>query len=415
MPVDVNKAKPLVMHIDLNSAFAMIEQQANPHLRGKPVAITNRLTRGATIIAASYEAKQYGVGVGTKLADAHQRIPNLVALETDPPKYIYAHNRFKAILRSYSPDAHMKSVDEGVIDFGPLQLLHKEPLTKIASDIKQQLKSALGEWMTCNIGVAPNRYLAKVAAGLQKPDGLDIIDHTNLVPTLRALKLTDLTGIKARYGGRLMAHGIFTPLGFLAADERKLSREVFKSINGYYWYLRLRGWEVDAGSSQVKTIGRQYVLHEWTDDPKKLAAILLKMCERLGRRLRSQKLCAKGLYLACGHLNGEYWHARKKWRSPLFSTQELYLRALALMSSRPEGETVKFMSITCYDLAPASSPQLTLFAGSQAAHWQLMATVDELNNRFGELTVVPAAMLGTERFVPDKIPFGTTRYFKDEA
>lgn len=214
MDLSINPAKPLIMHVDLNSAFAMTEQQANPFLRGKPVAMTNRLTRNATVIAASYEAKRFGIGVGTKLTEARQLAPHIIVLETDPAKYVHTYHTFMGILTSYSPDAYMKSIDEGVIDFNSLQLLHPRPLTEIGLEIKNQLKASLGEWMTCNVGIGPNRFLAKLAAGLHKPDGLDVINQHNLLTTYSRLELTDLTGINVRYQARLNAAGIFNPLEF---------------------------------------------------------------------------------------------------------------------------------------------------------------------------------------------------------
>ncbi len=180
--LEFNPAPPLILHVDLNSCFATIEQQANPLLRRKPLAMTNRLGTNPTIIAASYEAKDRGVKVGMKVLEAKQLIPRLIVLETDPPKYLFAHQTFKAILASYSPDTQMKSVDEGLIDFSQ-HIIKPSEVVKIGRAIKNDLSAKLGEWVTCNVGVGPNRFLAKLAANLHKPNGLDIINQHNVRST----------------------------------------------------------------------------------------------------------------------------------------------------------------------------------------------------------------------------------------
>ena len=117
MNESLNYAKPQIMHVDLNSCFAMVEQQARPHLRGKPLGVTNRLTPHACMIALSYEAKAYGAKVGMRRDEVESLVPGLLVLETDPPKYHYVYQKLVAIMKSYSPNITMKSIDEGIIDF----------------------------------------------------------------------------------------------------------------------------------------------------------------------------------------------------------------------------------------------------------------------------------------------------------
>src|SRR3990167_9099632 len=218
LQLPLNREQPLVMHIDLNSCFATVEQQARPLLRGKPVGVTNRLTKNACVVAASIEAKALGVKVGMTFSDAKVLAPDLIMLETDPPKYHHVYQILVNIMQSYSPLVIMKSIDEGIINFaGTTSVVNQRPLADIGYEIKQRLRDEVGCWMRCNIGVAPNRFLAKTAASLHKPDGLDVIDHTNLRKTLAQLKLTDLSGIAERNQARLNACGIYTPLQFLDA------------------------------------------------------------------------------------------------------------------------------------------------------------------------------------------------------
>ena len=236
-----NTETPLVMHIDLNSCFATVEQQARPMLRGRPVAVVNRRTEHTMIVTASYEAKAAGVTLGMKLKDAKKICPDLVGIESDPPKYRYVYHKLMDIMSDYSAHVRMKSIDEGVIDFHQAtDAIKHRGLEAIGAEIKQRLKHEIGCAMRCNVGISTNRFLAKTAASLHKPDGLDVITASNLRQILAMLELTDLTGIAKANERRLNKVGIYTPLEFLDTDAETLRKIVFKSINGEQWYRRLR-------------------------------------------------------------------------------------------------------------------------------------------------------------------------------
>jgi DNA polymerase-4 len=140
MGFDLNTEEPKVMHVDLNSCFATVEQQARPLLRGRPVGVTNRITKYCCLIAVSYEAKAKGVKVGMRLDEAKMIIPDLVMIESDPPKYHYAYKKLVEIMNSYSPNFTMKSIDEGVIDFHGSGSVTSHALVDIGQEIKQRLR-----------------------------------------------------------------------------------------------------------------------------------------------------------------------------------------------------------------------------------------------------------------------------------
>ena len=209
------------------------------------------------------------------------------------------HTKFGKIFKDYSPDVTPKSIDEAVIDFSSMQGFYNRPLTEIALEIKQRMKKEIGEWISCSIGISTNRFLAKTAASLRKPDGLEVIDHTRVLEVYKRLQLIDLCGINTRYQARLNACGIFTPIDFFRASLQVLQSQVFKSVNGYYWYLRLRGWEIDAVNFERKSFGQSYALQKHTADLKELAPLLMKLTEKMGRRLRKAGFAAKGIHVAC--------------------------------------------------------------------------------------------------------------------
>ena len=424
MRIVYNPARPLVMHIDLNSCFATIEQQARPMLRGKPVAVLNRRTEHTMIVTASYEAKARGVKLGMRFRDAKKLCPDLVGIESDPPKYRYVYHKLMAIMSDYSPHFMMKSIDEGVIDFAQSPAAIRErDMVEIAREIKRRLRAEIGCWMRCNIGIAPNRFLAKTAAGLNKPDGLNVIDHTNLRNVFARLDLEDLTGIAGRNRHRLEQVGIETSLEFLDADEEVLEKIVFKSICGRQWHQRLRWWEVDDVSYDLKTCGRQYVMESRNLSRDEVLARLHHLCESVGRKLRSQQRCARGVGVYARVLGevplaetngrwgrkGNYWHEKYLAPLPFFSDQAIWRIASRLFARAPEGVVLE-IGIHCYHLHDGLSDQLTLFGDELAAEQQVTWAIDEINQRYGARTIHAASTLGTDDFVKQKIPFGGTRY-----
>jgi DNA polymerase-4 len=406
---EFNHERPLIMHIDLNSCFATVEQQARPRLRGKPIAIVNRRTEKTAIVTASYEAKAMGVKVGMKLRDAKILCPDIIALESDPPKYRYVYHRLLDIMRDYSAHVTMKSIDEGVIDFhdSPAAIAGRD-LEEIGQEIKQRLKDEIGVWMRCNVGIATNRFLAKTAAGLHKPDGLDVITPSNLREVLVGLKLTDLTGIAGRNEKRLNSVGIFTPLDFLDADVVTLQKVVFKSVVGVWWYKRLRGWEVDDVATDIKRVGRQYVLENFDLSHKEITQRLHHLCESVGSRMRSQNKSARGIYVYAKTLERGYWHASSLSPLPFSSDQTIYALAHRLFEKAPT--RLREIGIHCYELESIEDPQLSFFNDQIVRERQVTYAIDDINKRWGDRTIHSADTLGTGIYVKQKIPFGSTRY-----
>jgi DNA polymerase-4 len=406
---EYNPERPLIMHIDLNSCFATVEQQARPMLRGKPVAIANRRTDKTAIVTASYEAKSKGVKVGMKVREAKILCPDLVVLESDPSKYRYVYHRLLDIMKDYSAHVTMKSIDEGIIDFhDTTAAMQGRDLVDIGMEIKQRLKDEIGIWMRCNIGIATNRFLAKQAASLHKPDGLDVITPGNIREVLSSLELTDLTGIAHRNEHRLNSVGIFTPLQFLDSDPVVLQRIVFKSVVGRWWYDRLRGYEVDDVETDVKRVGRQYVLESFTLTHEEITKRLHHLCESVGSRMRSQNKSARGIYVYAKTLERGYWHSSTLSQLPFSSDQTIFMLAKQLFDKAP-GE-LKEIGIHCYELESIDDPQISFFNDQIVQERHVTEAIDGINKKYGERTIHSADTLGTGIYVKQKIPFGSTRY-----
>ena len=407
----INHEKPMIMHIDLNSAFATTEQQAHPHLRGIPMGVTNRLSKECCVIAASYEAKALGIKVGMRRSEALAICPNFVILETDAPKYHKVYEKLVTIMKSYSPNIAMKSIDEGIIDFHGMEpVLNGRSLEDIGYEIKQRVREEIGEWMKINIGIGPNRFLAKQAAGWHKPDGLDVIDHRNLMEYYAEMQLTDLSGIAERFEARLNAHNIYTPLQFFHSPEYTLKKQVFRSITGTYWYRRLRGYEIDDQDTKLGMVGRQWVVRNPSSDSEYLRSCLSYLCETTGMKLRYKNVEARGICVWARLRSGESWHSKRMYKSTFYTNQEVFRRATEQFNQLPSGAIVQTLGIYCYMLTPSSRSQLSIFEDIEKEDW-LMKSIDEINDFYGAFTVHMGSTMEGKKYIKQKIPFGGTEYF----
>lgn len=427
----ISKSAATVMHIDLNSCFATIEKQANRLLRNRPVGVAAYDTPRGFVVAACYQAKAKGVKLGVNVQEARAMCPGIVIMTPDPAKYREAHKRFKKILLEYTSDVTAKSIDEFVLHLEGSPALRKGiSMEEIGEEIKQRIYEGLGEAVTVNVGIGLNRFLAKFAAGFNKPNGLKRIDHTNLEQAYESVDLMDLPGINVRYKARLHSYGVMTPLDFLKADRRLLEKVVFRSIVGHYWYLRLRGYEIDRVETKRGQIGHQYALPHKTDDKDELARLLMKLCEKVGRRLRRTGMTAGGIHLYLSFMNyQEYghrdngfiggenlasrnaWHHGEKVGYKLYSTNSIYRAAKSLLQRSEVMAKVRGMSITVYDLQPADPEQLSLLIDERdfAAERNISDSVDAINNRYGEFVITPAAIMNMQGEILDRIAFGSVR------
>jgi DNA polymerase-4 len=317
---------------------------------------------------------------------------------------------------TYTSDVVPKSIDEFVISFkGSEALRQGRSLDEVGYEIKERIREHVGDYVSVNVGIGTNRFLAKLASGLHKPDGLDVITHDNLLQTLGSVELMALPGINRRFKARLQAAGIGTPLEMYAADAKFLKNFVFFSKLGYDWHMRLRGWEVDEVEFERRTIGHQYALKEKTHDRDQLCRLLMKLCEKTGRRLRKNDLVAGGVHLSLGFTNRQYWHHGHKTEAPLYATQEIYRAAADMLLGIGQfPDNVSAISITVFNLRPRDPEQLGLFEEAPLRRRRLAEAADGVNDHFGEFTMVPAIMADMQKVVLDRISFGGIRDMDDQ-
>lgn len=395
--MEFNGNLPSIIHLDINSCFATIEQQANPILRHRPVVVAAYTTPSGCILAASVTAKKMGIKTGMRVMDAKSICPEVVALLPDPQKYRFVHRRIKRILKNYSDKVVPKSIDEFVFKV-PNGL---DPVI-VSKEIKQRIKTQVGEYITVSIGISTNRYLAKVASNLQKPDGLSEINSNNYLEVFSKLKLTDLTGIKKGNSIRLMTCGIKSVLDFYKAPVWRL-RLAFGGIGGFYWYQRLHGFEVDDFKSKRGMIGNSYA------PPPNMAneffPILSKLCEKTGFRLRKNNLKALGVHLFVQDRNGRFWHMGKKLKRYVFETEEIQKEIKRIFALSPIKNNFRNIAISTFNLSSMDNLQLDMFDDLNKKY-NLVRAVDNINKKWGLYTIHLGSMSLDSKVVQDRISFG---------
>jgi len=401
--VSFNPKTPTVLHIDLNSCFATIEQQANPKLRGKPIAVAAYDSPRGCILAPSKEAKLLGIKVGMRVSEGKILCRNLIILTPDPWKYRTIHMRLKELLLHYSNVVIPKSIDEFIVDIEGYPAEHMGAV-EVAKEIKERIRKEIGEWLTVSIGIAPNRYLAKIGAGLHKPDGLDVIDAESFSAIYKSLELTDLCGIKVGNASRLQNGGIHSVWDMYSAPIWQM-KAAFHSIVGYYWWMRLHGWEIDDVESSRKTYGNSYALPDTRVTPQALAPILMKLVEKTGARLRKAGYVARGVHLAIVYRDHSFWHKGKSIEEDIFDSRDIYKHAYALLEQSPERKPVANIAISCFHLSTAKGVQQGLFEDREKKG-RVVEAIDAINERWGAFVITPAMMMGMGDKIIDRISFG---------
>jgi len=186
--------------------------------------------------------------------------------------------------------------------------------------------------------------------------------------------------------------------------------QVFRSVLGYYWYLWLRWWEIDAVDFQRKGFGNSYALQKQTNDNRALAPLLMKLCEKTGRRLRRARRSAKGVHVACVYTDLSYWHVGRKVDVPVFTTRDIYTKAMRLLNMSGYRKPVRNLAVSVYNLIPGNDEQLEMFSSPL---YDVSEAMDEINDRWGEFVVTPALMMGMENIILDRISFGGVKELEE--
>ena len=286
--------------------------------------------------------------------------PSLVVLPPDPWKYRDVHLKLRRLISDYTNDFAAKSIDEFSLNMEGHPACKTGSLKVVAQEIKQRIKNEIGDWITVSIGIAPNRYLAKIAAGLHKPDGLNEINKYNFLDIYSRLKLTDLTGIKTRNAARLNSMGIYSVLDFYEAPIWRL-RAAFHSITGLYWNNRLSGYEIDDFEEKRSSFGNSVAIGANLNKIEDISPILAKLTEKMCSRLRNAGYGATGIHLTLIFKDGSFWHKGRKLGNLYFDSRDFYKAAFRLLLEANPKTPVLNIAVACYGLQKNNKLQLGLF------------------------------------------------------
>lgn len=372
----------VILHIDFDSFFASVEQQNNPLLRNKPLGVT--AANGRTcIIASSREAKRLGIKTGARTYEAYQLCPSLNLVSANFVKYFEISKKFLAICQNFSPDVELFSIDEVFIDITLTNHLFGGACNMIKL-IKNKIREEIGEYITVSIGISYNKLLAKLASGLNKPDGMFEITKNNLETVYAKSKLTDICGIGERVKLRLNKIGIYNLM-----QLRKSPINVLKQEFGEFEanFLKNIGFGIDsdslssfASSPSVKSVGRNYCLPKNEYNKTVVLQNIYELCEEVGIKLRrlSKKARSVGIFLG-----GNPGISGRKTYNYFFDSGKEIFDACSLLFNLNETSYVRQIGIWAGNLEDSKNTTLSLFDINNKKE-KIQKIVDEINDRFGD-------------------------------
>ena len=387
------------LYLDMNSFFASVEQEMNPALRGKPIAVVPLLADTTCCIAVSYEGKAFGVKTGTKVGEAKKLCPGIQLIEGNHENYIRYHNRIVPAVESCIPVEAVCSIDEIACRLTGSQQ-DVNVAGALAEKIKNTIKTKVGSSLRCSIGVAPNRYLAKIAADMKKPDGFTVIRPRDLPGILHQLKPRDLPGVGARMEEGLRRKGIVTLEKMLSLSAKELHRAWGSIVGEKMWHL-LRGEELHDKASAQQSISHSHVLPpELRNEPDALR-VLKKLTTKAALRLRHEGFWASNIEVFVRFLGQDSWRAR----CSLTETQDTltFIHAIGELWKRlPSGHPYAVGAVLS-GLVPDSLHMPSLFDDSKRE--KLTRALDAVNEKFGKEMVHFGATHEAGKLAPLRIAF----------
>lgn len=400
------------LYIDFNSYFASVEQQLRPELRGKPIAVVPVLSDSTCAIAASYEAKAFGIQTGTPMWEAKRLCPDLICVLARHEHYVAFHHRLLAEVERYIHIDAVCSIDEAACRLMDNEIAATRAI-EIAHTIKSGLARNIGEYIRCSIGIAPNRYLAKIAADMQKPDGLTLLEPADLPERVFGLQLRDLPGVGRNMERRLIAAGINDLRALWALDASQL-RRVWGSIWGEkIWYL-LRGFDLSEPPTQRRSIGHSHVLAPALRYPIGARHIARRLTLKAASRLRRLDYYASVFCFSIRLEDGARYEVHQNCQPAQDNSTFLELLDQAWQRSLPRTQAlrIKKVSVNLQGLVPGHQLQLDLFdhpkqnLQTRQKAEKLSHTLDRINQRFGRDSIQVGMLAGqASGFSGTKIAF----------
>jgi DNA polymerase-4 len=403
----------IILHIDFDSYFASCEQQFNINLRNKPIGVTAQNGR-TCIIAASREAKQLGVKSPSRTFEALQKVPNMVFVPAHFEKYWEITQKFLDICKDFSPFVELFSLDEVFMDITSTEELFGDKYNLI-NKIRERIMHEIGEYITVSVGISYNKLLAKLASGMDKPNGLVEITPKNLLEVYAKVKLSDFCGIGKRIEERLNRLRIYTPLELQNTSLDVLLKE-FKQVEGHF--LKNLGDGVDDSevipyylAGQTKSVGRNYCLPQDQYDQRIVMQNVYELCEEVVIKLRKlgKKAKTAGIYLG----GSKNVHGRKSLKEYFDSGQEMFALCQKILAENGfyfgQNDYVRRIGVWVGNLQEAVNLEQSLFDFDQKSE-RVVRTVDGINEKFGDHTIRKGFLLNSDKLTTVPNGFMADRY-----
>ncbi len=382
-----------ILHIDMNSYFASVEQQARPSLRGRAIGVTGPSKR-SIIVAASVEAKKFGVKTGTQIWEAKKMCPRIVLISADCNRYEAVTRLFLEIFISKTPLVEIFSIDEAFLELSCQQsAVSFQQAEKVALEIKNEMRAKIGRHVRCSIGIAQNKFMAKLASEAHKPDGLTVVPFGREIQFLDQFELTDACGIGRRINASLVRLGINSFKDLRQKSQIDLTL-IFNSY-GLRLYNMARGIDNDPihpyfDSPAPKSISRSKTLPRDTFDKDLVNKMILSFCQNIGSELRSKNLLGGSIAVWLRYGDFTSFGQSKTIKSPTYLTREIFFHARSVLKKLPYQKPVRKIGVYIGALRPANN-QLYLLD-----EWKkpfiLDQIADSINKKSGEQVITRSSL-----------------------
>ena len=371
--------------VDFNSYFASCEQQVRPELRGKPVGVVPMLADTTCLIAASYEAKKFGVKTLSNVGEAKKMIPDIQLVVARHELYIDFHHKAVKAVDEIAPVRQVLSIDEMVCDL-PAGYKSVERAIELSHAIKRNMAAKVGEYLKVSIGLAPNTFLAKLASDMQKPDGLVVLEEHDVPGKILHLPLRALNGIGKNMEERLHRHGIMNIADLYRQTPEQL-RSVWGGVGGERFHAKLRGAEVHDFDHGMGSISHSHVLAPDLRNKEDAYAVLNRLTQKAAMRLRKVDHYTAHIAIKVKFLTGPSWENETKFLETQDTLDLLHaLDKLWLTYPRKKSLTPLQVGVVLGGLSSEAAQSARLFDDLEQTgdKKKLNAAIDELNTRFGK-------------------------------
>lgn len=377
-------ADRVILHIDMDAFFISVEQRDHPELRGKPAAVCGSLAR-SVVTSANYEARPFGIRAGMSIQEARRKCPRLILVEGDHSKYTRTSARIFSIFKEYTPLVEVASVDEAYLDVSGSLLLFKSAL-HIARSIKEKIREK--EQITCSVGIAPNKLLAKLGSRMEKPDGLTPIRKGEVREILRDLPVSKLHGIGPKLTEALQGLGILT-CGQLGSLSPSILTKRFGVIG-----KRLHEMGLGLDDSPVlpfdaeedaKSISHSVTLERDTSDPDTLRKVLLQLSERVSRRMRKEGVYGSRVILTVRYSDFFTFSKQKTFSGRINSGGDIFRHSEELFESISHPRPIRLLGVGV-SLLKREWRQQNFFE-NRGGKDNLLEAIDRVNEKFGDWTL----------------------------